>query len=241
MRLAAQAFLDDRARLEKALVGCDLSRVAADLAATLPARAGSPAGHEPGAGGDAVVKRLLGPHLETVLQRGLAHVPRSVLEPFLERPHLLLDLQGLVVGEGGDYWHRLMASAGEGGEIAPPPLDEIVARLERFDREALGGRKGPGPRRPARQLSPRAAFAGGMATMAALLLPLWLLGQAAVPQPRPDDARPVLAQAPPARARVMPPDESAVPPDESSLDGPGGSLPQEEDPSFFVTAVPGQR
>jgi hypothetical protein len=49
---------------------------------------------------------VLGPRRQTVLTQGLTALPAEMLRQFLVQPRLLLDLQELVLSEGGNYWQQ---------------------------------------------------------------------------------------------------------------------------------------
>lgn len=83
--------------LDGHLVGPDLSALVAELEAI----------HGGDAPADSTIRGALGPDLDAVLRRGLGAAPRLLLARLLRRPRLLLDLQELVLTEGGPHWDRL--------------------------------------------------------------------------------------------------------------------------------------
>jgi len=83
--------------LERHLVSLELAELVAELAALHPVPL------EPAPS----VRELLGPRLDTVLKGGLTTVPPEVLKRLLVQPTLLLELQELVLAQGGDYWDRV--------------------------------------------------------------------------------------------------------------------------------------
>jgi hypothetical protein len=111
MRLIALEIPVDSAELpgwlERQLLGFDLAALVADLEAihgnlgskTLP------------------LDRLLGNARASVLERGLSALPPASLRQFLQHPRRLLDLQELVLVEGGPYWQRLAAGSPESARL----------------------------------------------------------------------------------------------------------------------------
>jgi hypothetical protein len=86
--------------LESELVGLDLRRLGAELAAV---HRGSPAPV-------GTLDNWLAGYRDAVLRRGLAAMPPERLAALLRRPDWLLELQQLVLTEGGPYWDALPRS-----------------------------------------------------------------------------------------------------------------------------------
>ena len=86
--------------LESELVGLDLRRLGTELAAVhrgFPAPVGA-------------LDDWLAGYRDAVLRRGLAAMPPERLAALLRRPDWLLELQQLVLSEGGPYWDALPRS-----------------------------------------------------------------------------------------------------------------------------------
>lgn len=102
MKLVAMNIPDDPTQLagwlERHLTGPDLGRLAAELSAI----------HRDEAAGS--VHEMLGGQLPDVLERGLSVLPPAALRSLLCHPRLLMDLQEIVLAEGGAYWDRFPAS-----------------------------------------------------------------------------------------------------------------------------------
>src|SRR4051794_10594252 len=80
--------------LEGHLVGLDLGVLVAELEAV----------HGPPVGGGPTLEGVLGGRREAILAGGLADLPAGALVGLLRHPRLLLELQALVLAEGGDHW-----------------------------------------------------------------------------------------------------------------------------------------
>jgi hypothetical protein len=120
MNLVALEIPDDPARLagwlEQHLIGFNLGDLALELAA-FHGEAAEPARS---------VRDLLGNSLATVLERGLGQIPNDRLRQLLLQPTLLLELQEIVLAEGGDYWDRL----GLESRTADGPMERGRQRLQ---------------------------------------------------------------------------------------------------------------
>jgi hypothetical protein len=132
-------LLDDISRIERDLVGFNLG----DLIADLPDESGEPRGAEP-------LGEILGLNREDVLKAGLSRLPRPALERLLQRPGLLLDLQEIVLCEGGEYWQRLSRSARRPSELTSPDFGHFAGDLAAIDLSGRVVKAGRG-RRPERQ------------------------------------------------------------------------------------------
>jgi hypothetical protein len=99
--------------LESQLLGLDLASLTAELAAVH----GTPPDDDPR------IRAVLGARLETILAGGLQGLPPAELRQLLLRPQLLLQLQELVLTEGGPYWDRVRHPA--------PALADLVDRGRR--------------------------------------------------------------------------------------------------------------
>jgi hypothetical protein len=112
MNLITATIPDDSAQLagwlELQLRGNELGKLTAELAVIH--RAGSPAGS---------VRALLGPRLEAVLSGGLKELPRDLLKQLLRQPAYLLELQELILLDGGAFWNK---SSAPSTTIAAPTL-----------------------------------------------------------------------------------------------------------------------
>ena len=85
--------------LEEQLVGTDLGALAAELATVH--RSQEPTTQS--------IDDLLGRGKDEVLTKGLSSVSPSVIQKLLTEPRLLLELQQLILTEGGGYWDQLLA------------------------------------------------------------------------------------------------------------------------------------
>jgi hypothetical protein len=103
---------------------------------------------------------LVGEHLPDVFQRGLSALPPATLRTFLRHPALLLDLQDIVLTEGGPYWDRLLSDAQVG---------RAAERTGRRLRVALGLDAPPAPGKQVRLRFYRRPWLVGLATAAAVL------------------------------------------------------------------------
>jgi hypothetical protein len=111
MRLVALEIPENLAELpgwlEGQLLGFDLAALVAELEAIH-----GDLGH------DAIsLDRLLGTDRVVLLERGLSALPIERLREFLRHPRLLLDLQELVLVEGGSYWQRLTTKTPESARL----------------------------------------------------------------------------------------------------------------------------
>ncbi len=158
---------DDPARLadwlEEQLAAGEVGRLADELAAL----------NGPGTE-TASLEEVCGPDLEGVCERGLAALPRAVLQRLLHNPRLLPELAEQVLLHGGRYWdERLAAAPGVRNEVA-----ESWSRLN----AALDAEQGGDPaRRQRRRWSSAPWFVGpltALATAAAVLLVLRFLPEA---------------------------------------------------------------
>jgi hypothetical protein len=132
MKLIALEIPDEPAELPAWLEGQLLGFDLAALVAELEAIHGDP-------GAKALpMDRILGSDRAAVLQRGLSALPRDRLREFLRHPGRLLDLQELVLVEGGPYWQRLAPKTRESARIDA----EGWRRLDAF----LTGDATPAPR-----------------------------------------------------------------------------------------------
>jgi hypothetical protein len=99
MRLVAMTLPDEPAEqpgwLDRQLIGLDLAALVAELTAV----------HGGGAGPS--LDEVLGSQRQAVLNGGLVALPRSALMQLLGHPQLLLEVQELVLTEGGPHWQRL--------------------------------------------------------------------------------------------------------------------------------------
>ncbi len=99
--------------IERHLLGSDLATLVAELQAV----------HGPAAGSPSTLNELLGKQRSNVLTKGLAALNPQQMQQLLVRPELLLDLQELVLVEGGEHWEN---------KTQPTPADrQQSARGER--------------------------------------------------------------------------------------------------------------
>jgi hypothetical protein len=87
--------------IERQLTGLDLSELAAELSVVH----GAP--EQPSHS----VREVLGADLRAVLENGLGRVTPETLRQLLVQPALLLELQEIVLAEGGTYWDRISRPA----------------------------------------------------------------------------------------------------------------------------------
>jgi hypothetical protein len=124
MKITALEIPDDPRELphwlEQQMVGLDLAALVAELEAVHGRAAPQP--RDEGGGLDA----LLGAHLATVGERGLAALPPEILRRLLLQPRLLLDLQEHVLVSGGKHWQHLAATS----EDLRRPFERGRARLD---------------------------------------------------------------------------------------------------------------
>ena len=137
--------------LERQLVGLDLRRLVAELSAV----------HRPSSREQAGVAEVLKGQLERVYSKGLESVPRAQLRYLLTHPALLLQLQELVLENGGPYWDALSAENAA-----------ISTRIERGRQRLVSKLQlGPAPADQAlRQPWYRPAWFATLAVAAALLV-----------------------------------------------------------------------
>jgi hypothetical protein len=145
--------------LESHLLGLDLGDLVAELAAVHGSPpAGSPKLHD-----------LLGNRLNAVLSEGLRALAPADFRQLLLRPHLLLELQELVLARGGPYWDRVTQP--------DPALAELAERGRRRLGDFLAARAGTladAPSRPAKPAWYRRPWFVSLATAAAVLLGVFL-------------------------------------------------------------------
>jgi hypothetical protein len=110
MRLIALEIPDQAsdlaAWLEGHLAGTDLAALVAELEAVHGRGGGLP---------PVALDTVLGSERDAVLARGLALLPPEPTGQLLRHPRLLLDLQELILREGGAYWHKRAESVLERG------------------------------------------------------------------------------------------------------------------------------
>jgi hypothetical protein len=127
MTLFIMDIPDDPARLpdwlEQHLVGLDLGALVAELSVVRGTSTG------PGAAQRVSPGQLLGRYRDAVLARGLSAAPLSLVQDLLRHPEALLELQQLVLAEGGVYWDRLPR---------PAEADELVESGHRRLQPLLG-------------------------------------------------------------------------------------------------------
>jgi hypothetical protein len=130
MTLVLATLPDDAAHLpvwlEEHLVGGTLRALVSELVAV----------HRPTPPTDSVRDRL-GPLLSGVLERGLAALPPELITLLLQQPYYLIELQGIVLQEGGPYWDTVHRT------------DEFQAAVRtgraRVEAELSGPASEPGP------------------------------------------------------------------------------------------------
>jgi len=106
VKSSVDLMLHDPASLEGELMGLGLHDLVARLTGPAPVVSDPARETDP----TCRVRRLLGTHLPCVLDRGLGELPRDLLERLLHDPGLLLELQEVVLCEGGTHWQRLVIS-----------------------------------------------------------------------------------------------------------------------------------
>jgi hypothetical protein len=134
MNLVSMDIPDDPGELptwlDRHLVGLDLAALVAELTAV----------H--GRGQAPTLDEVLGSQRPAVLADGLAALPRPALRQLLRHPALLVELQDLVLAEGGPYWEQLT-----GGSAALASLAlHGERRLEEFLAAETRKAASPGPR-----------------------------------------------------------------------------------------------
>ncbi|WP_406695170.1 hypothetical protein V5E97_29455 [Singulisphaera sp. Ch08] len=111
MRLIAPDIPDDPAALpgwlDRHLVGLDLTALVAELEAV----------HGSASTPSIPLDQVLGDRRAEVLSQGLAVLPTERLRALLRHPRLLLDLQELILIEGGRYWQDLGPLSAEQQEV----------------------------------------------------------------------------------------------------------------------------
>jgi hypothetical protein len=121
MNLVSMTIPDNPAELptwlETQLVGLDLAALVAELAA-VHGRATAPP-----------LKDVLGNQQADVLAGGLAALPRAALEEFLRHPLLLLELQELVLCEGGPYWQEIATGNAALGSMVLRGEQRLLSRI----------------------------------------------------------------------------------------------------------------
>ena len=151
---------DQTAWLERLLVGPDLGRLVGELTVL-----------HGSAADDSDLGELLAGRRNAILARGLESLTPAQERALLTRPALLLDLQELVLTEGGAYWRDLLRTN-----------DEIQAAVQR-GRERLEGALRPGrlvtPSRRPRRYVQVALVCLTMAVCLLIALNLWNAGRRA--------------------------------------------------------------
>jgi hypothetical protein len=155
MNLVAMSIPDDPAALpawlERHLVGLDLGALAAELTAVHGAAAGPP------------LAEILGGQRKAVLEGGLAALSPPALAQLLRHPRRLLELQELVLTEGGPYWQRYADA------------DAALAALAlRGEQRLAAGLPGPRPAVVRPRFGWFRAVAVGLSAAAATLLAVFL-------------------------------------------------------------------
>jgi hypothetical protein len=150
--------------LEQQLVGLRLGEVIAELAAV----------HRGQHLEAMTLDQLLAGYKTAVLERGLASLQLAQLQGLLRHPQLLLDLQELVLSEGGEFWQELTAQNEDSTTAAQRGKSRVI------------------PQPPAAPVQPR----GGawfshplvvcLTTAASLLAALWVVD--ALPRSQPTTA-----------------------------------------------------
>jgi hypothetical protein len=141
--------------LDGHLVGPDLGNLAAELSAIHDTSSAPPS-----------LDAVLADQRRSVLSEGLQALPRERMRQLLIHPSLLLQLQELVLIEGGEYWERLLQ--------ATPPAEELTHALRQF-KERLAREHtapSPAPAGPAKLIYPwyRRPWLVSLLTAAAVLL-----------------------------------------------------------------------
>lgn len=130
----SQPAIELAAWLDRVLVSPDLLEVVAELAvvgnlAPHASMAGPPEGGDPRETPADRAADWLGDSADDVLERGLAALPAERLGELLRSPQRLIDLQDLVLAEGGDHWLGLLAV-----HAPQPPLAGLWRGLGDVDR-----------------------------------------------------------------------------------------------------------
>jgi hypothetical protein len=158
VRLIALEIPDDQARLpgwlEEQLLSFDLAALVAELEAV----------HPPARGAGTPLGDILGQNRGAVLEKGLSALPPARLRQLLRQPRLLLDLQELILVEGGEYWRKTIREDRESRQL----VDRGWSRLDAFLRS---GSADVGTSRAAASRIPwyRRSWVVSLATAAALL------------------------------------------------------------------------
>ncbi len=121
MSLVTATIPEDPAQLagwlERQLAGLHLGALVAELAAVHPDIAGPP------------LEEVLGEHREAILAGGLSALQPAALHQLLRHPRLLLQLQELVLLEGGAYWQRLLSKDADVTAMARRGEQRLAALL----------------------------------------------------------------------------------------------------------------
>jgi hypothetical protein len=107
--------------LDRHLCGPDLGELVAELAAVHGGRG------ETGRS----VRDVLGRSLSSVLAGGLGRAPSTAVRQLLRSPHLLLELQELVLTSGGPYWDEVALAAGGFDELVDHGRQRLTSFLDR--------------------------------------------------------------------------------------------------------------
>src|SRR5262249_32315149 len=140
--------------LEGHLLGLDLQQLVAELQVM------KDAGATPETG---ALTEVLGDKMPDVLQSGLRPLAKNQLSRLLAEPSLLLELQTLVLEQGGAYWQ------------SRPPSDEIATNTQKawtkvqaaIAQGTVGPEGSPGPERPTRPPGRRGWLGAGAEWLAA--------------------------------------------------------------------------
>jgi hypothetical protein len=123
MRLIALEIPDDQARLpgwlEERLLGLDLAALVAELEAA----------HPPARGAGTPLGDILGQNRGAVLEKGLSALPPARLRQLLRQPRLLLDLQELILVEGGENWRKTTREDRESRQLVERGWNRLDAFL----------------------------------------------------------------------------------------------------------------
>jgi hypothetical protein len=172
LKLLALEIPDDPALLPGWLEGHLVSTDLAALVAELEAVHGEPPDH-------LSLADVLRDRRDAVLSRGLASLPVEGVKSLLQSPRLLLELQELILTEGGPCWL-------EGAAVAASKeddLDRVWNRLSDPDqRSARAAVLAVAP--PARQAVPLARWVAAFAAAAALLLGIFVVESRRAGDPR---------------------------------------------------------
>jgi hypothetical protein len=216
MTLIAMTIPDDPQELagwlERRLVGLDLNQLVEELSAVH----GRPS--ESTSLGD-----LLGGSRTALLQRGLVALPQGALRTLLTQPSLLLELQELILAEGGAHWDRLAAEL--------PALDAAASRgaqrLALLAKEPTHRELVAEPARP-RVPSYRQPWVVSLATAAAVLLAVYVFNRV---------NRPTEGEIGPRPHEVVKAPEEKVPPASGWGWAKRGALPSDVTPSDYLAKL----